>query len=325
MTLRKLFQEIPSLMSKQMIDALKPGEPVDAPFMVVESSLRGTRAGGAYLALTLADRTGQIQGRLWDATEAFAATILPEEIIQVKGRAESYQNQLQLNIRAITKPEPETLRLGDFLPQCPRDPVQMARDLTALLATIQEPHLKALVDSLLADKEFMDSFRTAPAAVVNHHAYLGGLMEHTLAMMQMALRVCEQYPQLRRDLLLTGAFIHDIGKTRELTYHRAFRYSVPGNLVGHITIGVMMLDEHARKLPDFPPQTLNMLSHMILSHHGQYDFGSPKLPHVRRGDGAALPGQPRRQAQRYRRDHRRGQEQRPRLDRLGAQPGPQTL
>lgn len=265
-------------MAKQMIDALKPGEPVDAAFMVVESSLRGTRTGGTYLSLTLADRTGQIQGRLWDATEALAATIQPEEFVQVKGRAELYQNQMQLNIRSVTKPEPDMLRLGDFLPQCPRDPAQMMRELAAVLGTIKDPQIKALVDSLLADKAFMESFRASPAATVNHHAYLGGLLEHTLAMAQMAVRICEQYPHLRRDLLLAGVFIHDIGKTRELTCKRAFRYSVPGNLVGHITLGVLMLEECARKLPEFPQETLNMLRHMLLSHHGEYDFGSPKLP-----------------------------------------------
>jgi 3'-5' exoribonuclease len=152
------------------------------------------------------------------------------------------------------------------------------RELAAILARIRDADIKALVDSFLADKDFCAAFRSAPAAVQNHHAYLGGLLEHTLSMANLAVKVLEHYPALRGDLLLGGVFLHDIGKSRELSYNRAFHYTNAGNLVGHITLGIVMLEEHARAIPDLPDDKLNMLRHMILSHHGEYEFGSPKLP-----------------------------------------------
>ena len=266
------------LMAKQMVGALRVGEPVDSVFLVAECALRSTRAGGSYLNLILQDRSGQIVGRLWDATEAFAATIAVDSFVHVKGKVESYQNQLQVNARSITRAETEGLHLGDFLPQCERDPAEMMRELAAILAQIQDPDYKAVVDAFLSDKDFCADFRTAPAAVQNHHAYLGGLLEHTLSMAEMALKVLEHYPTLRRDLLLASVFLHDIGKTRELSCKRTFRYTDAGNLVGHITIGVLMLEDHARALPNLPEEKLNLLRHMILSHHGELEFGSPKLP-----------------------------------------------
>jgi 3'-5' exoribonuclease len=266
------------LMGKQMVGALRVGEPVDSVFLVAECALRSTRAGGSYLNLVFQDRSGQMVGRLWDATEAFAATIAVDSFVHVKGKVESYQNQLQLNVRTITRAETEGLHLGDFLPQCERDPAEMMRELTAILAQIQDPDYKAVMDAFLSDKDFCADFRTAPAAVQNHHAYLGGLLEHTLSMAQMAVKVIEHYPSLRRDLLLASVFLHDIGKTRELSCKRTFRYTDAGNLIGHITIGVLMLEDRARALPNLPEDKLNMLRHMILSHHGELEFGSPKLP-----------------------------------------------
>jgi 3'-5' exoribonuclease len=276
----KLFssEDRQKLMGKQMIGALRVGEPVDSVFLVAECALRSTRTGGSYLNLTLQDRSGQIVGRMWDATEAFAATIAVDSFVHVKGKIESYQNQLQLNARSITRAETEGLRLGDFLPQCERDPAEMMRELVAILAQIQDPDYKAVVDAFLSDKDFCADFRTAPAAVQNHHAYLGGLLEHTLSMAVMADKVLGHYPSLRRDLLLASVFLHDIGKTRELSCKRTFRYTDAGNLVGHITIGILMLENHARALPNLPEEKLNLLRHMILSHHGELEFGSPKLP-----------------------------------------------
>jgi len=265
-------------MAKQEVAKLQAGEPVDSAFMVQESNLRTARNGSSYLHIVLSDRTGSIQCRLWDATEALAGSIAVDDFVQVKGKVESYKNDLQITIRSITKADTKDLRLGDFLPQSENDPGAMMKELGEILAQIEDADLKALIDSFLADKELCAAFRTAPAAKTNHHAYLGGLLEHTLSMARLSLRVCEHYPHLRRDLLLTGVFLHDIGKTRELVYRRTFRYGTAGNLVGHIVISVLMLDERVRELPDFPETKLNMLRHMILSHHGQYEYGSPRLP-----------------------------------------------
>lgn len=265
-------------MAKQMIADLRPGEPVDSDFMVQQSNLRTTRTGSAYLDITLMDRSGQITCRLWDATESLADTIKVDDFVHVKGKVETYKNEPQISIRAITQAETDGLRLSDFLPQSENDPGRMMKELCKILGTIEDPDLKALADAFLGDDALCAAFRTAPAAKANHHAYLGGLLEHTLSMAQLALSVLDHYPELRRDLLLTGVFIHDIGKTRELLYKRTFRYGTAGNLVGHIVLGVLMIEECARKLPEFPEDKLNMLRHMILSHHGQYEFGSPKLP-----------------------------------------------
>ena len=265
-------------MPKQFIGELKPGEHIDSDFMVVEAAMRSARNGSNYLAMVLADKTGTIQARLWDAPEALAASLAPDDFVRVKGKAESYRNELQIGIRAITQADASALRLGDFLPQCSADPAAMMKELHEIMATIEDPDYRAAADAFLNDEEFCGRFRTAPAAKANHHSYLGGLLEHTLSMAKLALKILDHYPELRRDILLTGVFLHDIGKTDELSYARTFRYTTPGNLVGHIVLGVLMLENRVRELADFPVEKLNMLRHMILSHHGQLEFGAPKLP-----------------------------------------------
>ena len=261
-----------------MIEDLQPGRPVDSVFLVSEATLRTARNGSSYLSVTLCDHTGRISGRQWDVSEAFADSVKPDDFVNVKGKVESYQNQLQIIIKVITRADTDTLRLGDFLPQSEREPAAMMKELRGILQQIEDPDFKRLVEAFLEDKEICAAFRTAPAAMVNHHAYLGGLLEHTLSMMKAALKLLEHYTDLRRDLLLTGIFLHDIGKTRELLYRRTFKYSTPGNLVGHVTIGVLMLDEQARQLDGYPEEKLNMVRHMLLSHHGTSEFGSPKPP-----------------------------------------------
>jgi len=265
-------------MGKQMIGDLRPGEPVDSVFLVADASLRTARTGSKYLALQLRDRSGQIAARLWDATEALAGSIEVDDFVRVRGRTETYQNQLQIIVRSVTRADTNGLRLGDFLPQCERDAGQMMRDLRRILARVEDPDFKALLDAFLSDEDFCAEFRTAPAATVNHHSYLGGLLEHTLSMAQLAEKLTEHYPDLRRDLFLTGVFLHDIGKIREISFRRSFRHTSAGELVGHVTLGVLMLDERVRQLGNFPQEKLDMLRHMILSHHGALEFGSPKLP-----------------------------------------------
>jgi len=265
-------------MPKQFIADLKPGEPIDSDFMIVEASLRTARNGSNYLAMKLSDKSGTIPARLWDAPEALAASMAPDDFVRVKGKAESYRNELQIVIRAVTQADASALRLGDFLPQSSADPAAMMKELREIMATIEDPDYRAAADAFLNDEEFRARFRTAPAAKANHHSYLGGLLEHTLSMAKLALRILDHYPDLRRDILLAGVLFHDIGKIEELAYSRTFRYTTPGNLVGHIVLGVLMLENRVRELPDFPEEKLNMLRHMILSHHGQLEFGAPKLP-----------------------------------------------
>ena len=237
-------------MPKQMIADLRPGEPVETTFLLAESALRTTRNDKTYLTATLTDRTGRIEGRLWDATEALAGSLAVDDFVFVKGRAESYRNELQVNIRSITRADTDSLRLGDFLPQCPRDPQEMLAELKQILEPVQDKDYRALLDAFLADEALMRGFVSAPAAVKNHHAYLGGLLEHTLCMAGLAEKVLAQYASLRPNLLLTGVFLHDIGKVRELACKRSFRFTTPGNLVGHIVLGVLI---HPRTWCSFCP------------------------------------------------------------------------
>lgn len=265
-------------MAKQMVCDLKVGESVDSVYLVARAQVGTARNGKDYLNLILQDRTGSIPGKVWEVLDSFAATVTPDSFVHVKGKVESYQNQLQVNVRALLRAETDGLRLRDFLPQSEQDAAGMMQQLTELLRSVQDPHLKGLVEAFLNDKEFIEAFRIAPAATSNHHAYLSGLLEHTLSMAKLAGKIHEHYSSLRRDLLLCGVFLHDIGKVHELQYKRSFQYSDVGNLVGHIVLSVLMLEERARQVPGFPPEKLNLLRHMILSHHGEYAFGSPKLP-----------------------------------------------
>lgn len=267
-----------SATQKQMIGELVNNQPVDSVFLLAKCVLRSARTGKSYLDVQFSDRTGQITGRFWDASESLAASLAIDDFVEVKGRVESYQNQLQINVHMIGKADTTKLRLSDFLPQSEKDPALMMKRMGEILATIGDPDYRRLVDAFFGDETFCAAFRTAPAAVSNHHAYLGGLLEHTLSMAEVAVKLLEHYTTLRRDILLAGVLLHDVGKTKELSYRRTFQYTNAGNLVGHITLGVLMLEEEARKLPAFPEEKLNMLRHMILSHHGQLEFGSPKLP-----------------------------------------------
>ena len=201
-----------------------------------------------------------------------------DDFVCVKGKVETYRNELQINIRTLTRAEQEGLRLGDFLAQSECDPGRMMKALREILGRIEDTDLKALVDAFLDDEEFCAKFRTAPAAKMNHHAYLGGLLEHTLSMAHVALKILDHYAELRRDLLLTGVFLHDVGKTEELSYRRTLQFTTAGHLIGHTVLGAAMTAERARRLEGFPEEKLNMVRHMILSHHGQLEFGAPKLP-----------------------------------------------
>ena len=224
------------------------------------------------------DCSGRISARMWDATQAVYEQFAVDDFVHVKGRVEQYRNDLQVSVKSLSKPDLEKLRLRDFLPQSGRDPKEMEARLREILGTVQDEDYRRLIDAFLADEALCAGLRTAPAAIVNHHAYLGGLLEHTLSMAELAIAVADRYPELRRDILLTGVLFHDIGKTREILYKRTFQFSQGGNLVGHLTQGTLMVHEIARGLEGFPEEKLNVVTHLILSHHGTREFGSPVLP-----------------------------------------------
>ena len=251
---------------------------ITSSFVVASKQVKAKKNGEPYLALTLADRTGQIEAKMWDNVEEFIDAFEQEDFLKVKGLINKYKNRFQLTIHKLRRMEEAEVDFTDYLPKTTKDIGELWRALTEFVATFQNPHLKALVERFMADPEIAERYRNAPAAKTLHHAYIGGLLDHVVSLFRSCDLICRNYPQVNRDLLLTGAFLHDIGKLQELTYNRSFSYTTRGQLLGHMIIELEMLQAKLAKLPDFPEELKTLLEHMIISHHGQYDFGSPKLP-----------------------------------------------
>jgi 3'-5' exoribonuclease len=260
------------------IGDLSEGTSVDDLFLLDECDLRRARNGATYLSLVLSDRTGRVAGVKWDSREEEARSVVPGDPVRVKGFVEAYKGQRQIVVRQIAAVPRSETELEDFLPASSRDPEAMLAELRQLLGEVRTPPLLALAEAFLADERFVEAFRRAPAAAKLHHAYLGGLLEHTLGVARATVAVAGLYPALDRDLLLVGAFLHDVGKTEELAAEKTLAYTDRGKLLGHISIGAGMVGAKAAGIEGFPPELLDRLLHMVLSHHGRLEFGSPRLP-----------------------------------------------
>ena len=247
---------------------------------LVQSKRRGlTKRGDPFLSITLVDRTGEIEAKVWEGVEAISPLFREGDVVDVAGNAHSFRNQIQLTLTRLAA----NSRDSDpslFLETTGKDVSAMMKGLRAILHKIGNPHLKALIDRFLSDTAFMASFRRAPAAKHFHHSYLGGLLEHTLSVSELMVNVTVHYKELDQDLLLAGAFLHDIGKTREFIFERHIDYSNEGRLLGHIALGVMMVENNLSGMKDFPEDLALKLKHLILSHHGEFEFGSPKRPKI---------------------------------------------
>ena len=269
--------------SRLFVNQMADGDSVEEVYLVVDKQLRANRNGNLYLQMELRDRTGTIGARLWNVGEPLFRTFEAGDFLQVKGKVQLFQGALQMILAHIERVPPEKVELDEFLPHTEQDVSKLYERLRGLLMKLSNPHLRALAECFLMDEEFVQAFCKAPAGIRVHHAYLGGLLEHVVTVLDAADRIAPLYPELDRDLLLMGVFLHDLGKVRELTYDRAFGYSDEGQLLGHLVIGVEMLTERAGRVPDltgepFPRELLLRLKHMILSHHGTHEFGSPKVP-----------------------------------------------
>ena len=251
---------------------------VTSSFVVASKQVKAKKNGEPYLALILADRSGQIEAKMWDNVDEFILSFEQDDFLKIKGLINKYKNRFQLTIHKLRRMEEAEIDFTDYLPKTTKDIGELWRTLTEFVATFQNPHLKSLVELFMADAEIAERYRNAPAAKTLHHAYIGGLLDHVVSLFRSCDLMCRNYPQVNRDLLLTGAFLHDIGKIQELTYNRAFSYTTRGQLLGHMIIELEMLQAKLANLPDFPPELKTLLEHLIISHHGQYDFGSPKLP-----------------------------------------------
>jgi 3'-5' exoribonuclease len=263
-------------MKSPTVAELEPRQQINGLFLVQSKDVRQKKTGEPYLALTLIDRTGDIDAKMWDNVADILDAFERDDFIRVRGETQLYQNKLQLTIHRLARVDDSEVDLADFLPASKRDPEVMFAELQALIASLGNVHLRGLLENVFADAEVAQSFRRAPAAKAIHHNWLGGLMEHVLSLASLARDAARHYPFIDQDLLLAGVVLHDIGKIRELSYARSFNYTTEGSLIGHIQIALRMLAD--KYPPEFPDKLRNLLEHLILSHHGQLEFGSPKLP-----------------------------------------------
>ena len=215
---------------------------------------------------------------MWDNVEDAMGTFEQDDFLKIKGLINRYNQRFQLTIHKLRKMGDSEVDFGDYLPKGNKDIGELWRALGEFVASIQDPHLRPLLEAFMADPLIAHAYRNAPAAKTLHHAYIGGLLDHVVSLMRSCDLVCRNYPQVNRDLVIAGAFFHDIGKIHELTYARSFSYSTRGQLLGHMIIELEMLQQKLVLMPDFPAGFKTLLEHLIISHHGQYEFGSPKLP-----------------------------------------------
>ena len=263
---------------KAYINEIKENDAVDSLFLVKEKSSSVTKAGNVYLRLKLVDRSGEIEARIWTSVESFAGSFEKDGFVHVTGKAVSFQERLQLNITSIEGVREEEILFSDFFPVTEKDIEEMFRSLVDISRQMKNLHLNQLLQLFWEDEAFVKLFKMAPASKWLHHNYLGGLLEHTLSVVQLALKNAGHYPGLDIDLLITASIFHDLGKVDELSYHRSFDYSDEGRLLGHIVLGMERVEDKIRQLPDFPKELSTLLRHFLLSHHGQYLWGSPKKP-----------------------------------------------
>ena len=263
---------------KTYINEIEENDHVDSHFLIREKSHGITKSGNPYLKLMLVDRSGEMEGRIWTSVDLLSESFEKDDFVQVKGKAVSFQDHLQLNITHFERVEEEGLLLSDFFPMTEKDIDAMFLTLMEIGQQIKDPSLNQLLRLFWEDKSFVEKFKMAPASTRLHHTHIGGLLEHTLSLTQLILKNAVHYSGLNLDLLITASILHDLGKVDELSYHRSFDYSDEGRLLGHIILGMERLENKIRELPDFPKDLALQLKHLLISHHGQYEWGSPRKP-----------------------------------------------
>jgi 3'-5' exoribonuclease len=250
-------------------------------FLVHEKEIRNTREGRSYLRLELGDRSGTIEARMWEQFEELAKGVGRDDFVKVQARVEIYRNKPQLSLLQLRVARPEEVEIGDYLPHTKADVEKMWAELRGYADSIENPWLRKLVTSVVVEPEIARCYKRAPAAKVMHHAYIGGLLEHVIGLCGLSRAVASHYPELDLDLLLTAAILHDVGKLEELCYERSIGYTTPGQLLGHIVMELETVTRAIDKIEGFPGELKVVVQHLLISHHGQYEFGSPKLPMIR--------------------------------------------
>jgi len=265
-------------MKSPYVGNLVPNETVTAQFLVLSKEIRQKKTGEPYLTLHLADRTGEIEAKMWDNVVEVMHTFERDDFVKVKGLAQIYQNRSQFTIHRLRKLQEHEVDFSDFFPCSERDPEEMWTELQSTIAGLQNTYLRSLLEVVFSDEQLSRMYRLAPAAKNIHHACRGGLLEHVLSLCKLSRLIAAHYRDIDVELVIAAAILHDIGKIEELSYSRSFGYSSDGQLLGHIVMGVRLLNSAFSKVPDFPPRLRILLEHMIISHHGELEFGSPKVP-----------------------------------------------
>lgn len=268
-------------MKTSFVSELNAEQNITSYFLVCEKEIRNTREGKSYLRLELGDRTGTIEARMWDQFESAAKEFARDDVVKVQARVEIYRNRPQLALLQLRLARAEEVDLADFLPHTKEDVGKLWAQLLEHANSIADPWLQKLVAAILADPATAARYKRAPAAKVMHHAYLGGLLEHVISLCGLARHAADHYPELNRDLLLTAAILHDVGKLDELCYDRAIGYTVEGQLLGHIVMELDTVNKAMDRIEGFPTRLKTVVQHLLISHHGEYEFGSPKLPMIR--------------------------------------------
>ena len=257
---------------------VRENQAVDCFFLVASKNEGVTKGGNSYLTLKLLDRSGEIEGRVWERAADLARGFERNDFVRVRGQATRYQGKVQIRVQDVIRVDESKVAAEDFLPKSAFDADAMLDELQTILRAIKNPHLLALAEACFADAELMRLLKYAPGAKTIHHPYLSGLLEHTLSLLKLILKVTENYRNVDVDLLLIGGFLHDIGKVYEFSFDRAVEYTDAGQLLGHLVMEVEMVNQKIAAIADFPPELAMLVKHLLVSHHGAYEFGSPKLP-----------------------------------------------
>jgi len=253
----------------------------DAFFLLISKQARSTKTNKPYLSLIFSDKTGQLEARVWEPGDPrIAKDVERGDVVKARGCVSKFDDRMQMKVDQIRRATAGEVDKADLMPATTYDVDQLWLDLMGFVESCGEPNLKLLLTTILSDPELAQAYREAPAARQLHHAWLGGLLEHVVSLLKLADRVVPHYPILQRDLVLTGVVLHDIGKVRELAWDVGFEYTIEGTLLGHIQMGLEMVQKTMAGLPGFPPRLKTIVEHMILSHHGKLEFGSPKLPMI---------------------------------------------
>jgi 3'-5' exoribonuclease len=252
---------------------------ITSSFVVATKQVKPKKSGELYLALTVADRTGQLEAKMWDNVNDHIGSFDQDDFVKIRGLLNKFNGRFQLTIHKVRCMEDSEIDFDDYLPRTTKNIDELWRTMGEFVESFRNPHLKALVEAFMADPQIERAYKNAPAAKTLHHAYIGGLLDHVVSLFRLCDLACRNYPEMiDRDLLMTGAFLHDIGKVHELSFARSFAYTTRGQLLGHMIIELEMLQEKLAQVPGFPGEYKTLLEHLIISHHGKYEFGSPKMP-----------------------------------------------